>query len=158
MKGASKTFAENDYVGLQLRADNLSVAVVGGFTSDDALRFRRTTVERLDVGWPSHGYEADALDFVAEIAPRTLQPMVLGVMSYRSGGELRSVLDAWAGAAIRELAGRSTRTPAAPLSHADGSAGARGIAGVECLCGKVIQPAARGSQITTGILRSVHAA
>ncbi|MEO9327953.1 TetR/AcrR family transcriptional regulator [Gordonia aurantiaca] len=96
--------AEDDYVGLLLRPDKLSVPVVGGFTSDDALRFARTMVERLDVDWTSHGYDADALDFVAEIVLRTLQSMVLDVMSHRSGGELRSFLDAWAGAAIRELA------------------------------------------------------
>ncbi|GAB85318.1 TetR/AcrR family transcriptional regulator [Gordonia rubripertincta] len=98
--------AEDDYVGVLLRADKLSVPVVGGFTSDDARRFARTMVDRLEASWDDHGYDDAALDLIAEIVLRTLQSMVLDAMSHRTGAELRAVLDAWAGAAVRELARR----------------------------------------------------
>ncbi|MDS1113103.1 TetR/AcrR family transcriptional regulator [Gordonia westfalica] len=103
--------AEDDYVGLLLRADKLSVPVVGGFTSDDARRFARTMVERLEVDWASRGYDDSALDLIAEIVLRTLQSMVLDVMSHRTGAELRPFLDAWTGAAVRELARGDVAAP-----------------------------------------------
>ncbi|MCR5979696.1 TetR family transcriptional regulator [Gordonia jinghuaiqii] len=95
---------QDDYVGLLLRSDKLSVPVVGGFTSDDARRFARAMVERLEVPWSEAGYDADALELITEIVLRTLQSMVIDPASSRSGEEMRRFLDTWAGAAIRELA------------------------------------------------------
>ncbi|ATD72139.1 MULTISPECIES: TetR/AcrR family transcriptional regulator [Gordonia] len=103
--------AEDDYVGLLLRADKLSVPVVGGFTSADARRFARTMVDRLEVGWAENGYDAHALDLIAEIVLRTLQSMVLDTESHRTGAELRAFLDAWTGAAVRELARQGPVVP-----------------------------------------------
>jgi hypothetical protein len=61
-------------------------------------------VDRLEASWTDHCHDDAALDLIAEIVLRTLQSMVLDAVSHRSGDELRAFLDAWTGAAVRELA------------------------------------------------------
>ncbi|MGV9791845.1 TetR/AcrR family transcriptional regulator [Gordonia sp. NPDC003422] len=102
--GVLEELVTDNYVGLLLRADRLSIPVVGEFTSDLARQFAGSVVGRFDVDWASAGYGADELDIITEIVLRTLQSMVLDPGAPpRSGPELRTFLDSWAGAAVREL-------------------------------------------------------
>ncbi|ROZ83188.1 TetR/AcrR family transcriptional regulator [Gordonia sp. OPL2] len=115
--------ADDRYVGLLLRADRLSVPVVGEITSEMARQFARSMVDRMDVDWVGAGYRFAEIEDIIEIVLRTLQSMVLDPgQPPRSDAELRGFLDRWVGAAVRGL----PRTDRA----ADGQ---------------------RGSQMTTGI-------
>lgn len=100
--------AQDDYVGLVLRGDHLSLGVIGGFTSDVGRQFARSMTERFTFDWAELGYDDDDLDDVSEIILRTLQTLVLDdpAGSTRSEDELRRFLDRWVGAAVREIPAR----------------------------------------------------
>lgn len=95
--------SKDRYVGLLLSGENLSLPVVGGFTSDVGRDFARTMVDRLDVDWTGRGYDAAAVDRVVEMVLRTLQSMVLDPGAYESSQQRAEFVDAWLGAAVRAL-------------------------------------------------------
>ncbi|MDL9945251.1 TetR/AcrR family transcriptional regulator [Gordonia sp. ABSL11-1] len=96
--------ADDRYVGLLLRADRLSVPVVGEITSEMARQFARSMVDRMDVDWVGAGYRFAEIEDIIEIVLRTLQSMVLDPgRPPRSDTELRAFLDRWVGAAVRGL-------------------------------------------------------
>ncbi|MFW0787497.1 TetR/AcrR family transcriptional regulator [Gordonia sp. CPCC 206044] len=96
--------ADDNYVGLLLRAERLSVPVVGDFTSELGRSLAHSMVERMDVAWSATGYGPAEIDDVIEFVLRTLQSMILDPGTPpRSGDDLRRFLDRWAGAAIRAL-------------------------------------------------------
>lgn len=95
---------DDRYVGLLLRADRLSVPVVGEITSEMARQFARSMVDRMDVDWVGAGYRFAEIEDIIEIVLRTLQSMVLDPgQPPRSDIELRAFLDRWVGAAVRGL-------------------------------------------------------
>ncbi|WP_124711507.1 TetR/AcrR family transcriptional regulator [Gordonia insulae] len=99
--------AEDEYVGLLLRADRLSVPVVGEITSEAGRQFARSMVDRMDVDWVGAGYRFAEIEDIVEIVLRTLQSMILDPGEpLRSADELRVFLDRWVGAAIRALPSR----------------------------------------------------
>lgn len=75
---------------------------VESVTSDVALRFGRTMVERLDVDWAAAGVHDEQLDELAEHLLRIIQSFVLDPgRPPRSGDQLRNYLRRWVGAALR---------------------------------------------------------
>ncbi|MFW0795127.1 TetR/AcrR family transcriptional regulator [Gordonia sp. CPCC 205515] len=102
--GVLEELGRDDYVGLLLRSDRVSIPVVGEFTSSMARDFARSIIGRMDVAWRARGYTDDDLEVIVEIILRTLQSMVLDPGEPpRSSDEWRSFLGSWTGAAIREL-------------------------------------------------------
>lgn len=106
--GVLEELGRDDYVGLLLRSDRVSVPVVGEFTSKTARDFARSIIGRMDVDWAARGFADDDLEVVVEIILRTLQSMVLdpGTPPRTSDG-LRGFLSIWVGAAIREVSSRA---------------------------------------------------
>ncbi|MFT4200214.1 TetR/AcrR family transcriptional regulator [Gordonia sp. (in: high G+C Gram-positive bacteria)] len=94
--------ANDDYVGLVLRGDQLSLPVVGDFTSEVGQGFAREMMGRMAVDWPSWGLGERQLADISEIILRTLQSLVLDD-GKRDRADLAAFLDRWAGAAIREM-------------------------------------------------------
>lgn len=88
------------YLGLLMtpgRAGALSVTV----TSDVALDFGRSIIERLDVDWRSVGINTGELDALVEFMLRVLQSFVIDPgRPARSGEALRSYLRDWIAPAI----------------------------------------------------------
>lgn len=95
--------AADDYVGIVLRGDQLSLGIVGEFTSAVGQEFARSVMARMAVDWGAWGLEP-ALDDIAEIILRTMQSLVVGD-SGRDADDLAAFLDRWVGAAIREMCG-----------------------------------------------------
>lgn len=93
--------AADDYVGLVLRGEQLSLPVVGDFTSEVGQGFARSMMSRMDVDWAAHGLGEDRLADIAEIILRTLQSLVLAP---GDRADLAGFLDRWVGAAIRGMA------------------------------------------------------
>ncbi|GAB10068.1 putative TetR family transcriptional regulator [Gordonia araii NBRC 100433] len=94
--------AADDYVGLVLRGDQLSLPVVGDFTSEVGREFARSMMGRMAVDWPSWGLKEPQLADISEIILRTLQSLVLDD-GERDPTALAEFLDRWVGAAIREM-------------------------------------------------------
>ena len=75
---------------------------VESVTSDIALRFARTMVDRLDVDWDAAGYDDALLDDMAEHLLRIIQSFVIDPgRPPREGDELRAYLQRWVGNALR---------------------------------------------------------
>lgn len=75
---------------------------VESVTSDVALRFARTMVDRLDVDWHAAGLREDDLDELAEHLLRIIQSFVLDPgRPPRTGAGLRDYLRRWVGSALR---------------------------------------------------------
>ncbi|GAA3033288.1 TetR/AcrR family transcriptional regulator [Gordonia defluvii] len=102
--------ADDAYVGLVLRGDQLSLPVVGDFTSEVGRGFARSVMARMAVDWASWGFGESQLADIADIILRTLQSLVLDD-GKRDATELTAFLDRWTGAAIRELSSVSLPTP-----------------------------------------------
>ncbi|MGE2834355.1 TetR/AcrR family transcriptional regulator [Mycobacterium sp. SMC-4] len=74
---------------------------VESVTSDVALRFARTMVDRLDVDWDAAGLSDDELDELAEHLLRIIQSFVLDPgRPPRTGDQLRAYLRRWVGNAL----------------------------------------------------------
>ncbi len=97
-----EALSADDYVGLVLRGDQLSLSVVGGFTSEVARGFARSMMGRMAVDWAAWGLGEQQLADISEIILRTLQSLILDE-GPRDHADLAGFLDRWAGAAIREL-------------------------------------------------------
>ncbi|GED99083.1 TetR/AcrR family transcriptional regulator [Gordonia crocea] len=95
--------ADDAYVGLVLRGDQLSLPLVGGFTSDVGRGFARSMMARMAVDWDAWGLAEAQLADIADITLRTLQSLVLDDGG-RDAADLAAFLDRWVGAAIRGMA------------------------------------------------------
>ncbi|WP_041783399.1 TetR/AcrR family transcriptional regulator [Mycolicibacterium chubuense] len=74
---------------------------VESVTSDVALRFARTMVDRLDVDWAAAGFGDDDLDELAEHLLRIIQSFVVDPgRPPRHGAALRAYLRRWVGNAL----------------------------------------------------------
>ncbi|BBX20190.1 TetR family transcriptional regulator [Mycolicibacterium duvalii] len=75
---------------------------VESVTSDVALRFARTMVDRLDVDWNEAGLRGDDLDQLAEHLLRIIQSFVLDPgRPPRDGDALRAYLRRWVGDTVK---------------------------------------------------------
>ncbi|MGE2732621.1 TetR/AcrR family transcriptional regulator [Mycolicibacterium vaccae] len=75
---------------------------VESVTSDVALRFGRTMVDRLDVDWAAAGLRDDELDELAEHLLRIIQSFVVDPgRPPRDGEQLRGYLRRWVGNTVR---------------------------------------------------------
>ena len=71
-------------------------------TSDLAIGFGRSILERFDVDWAAAGFAGDRLDELVEFMLRTLQSFILDPgRPARTGRDLRAFLNAWIAPAVR---------------------------------------------------------
>jgi AcrR family transcriptional regulator len=74
---------------------------VTSLTSDTALSFGRSILHRFDVDWEAHGFDALALDELAEMSLRTLHSILVDPGERaRDGRALRRFVARWLGPAI----------------------------------------------------------
>ncbi|WP_370499972.1 TetR/AcrR family transcriptional regulator [Mycolicibacterium sp. jd] len=94
------------YLGLVMQPGKAS-AFAAGVTSDVAISFGRSILERLNVDWAGAGFSGQSLDELVEFMLRTLQSFILDPGGPdRHGGELRAFLHRWVAPAV-ELHHRS---------------------------------------------------
>ena len=75
-----------------------------GVTSDIALSFGRTIVDRFDVDWQAAGFAGAELDQLVEFMLRMLQSLVIDPgRPPRGGKQLRALLRRWIAPAITGL-------------------------------------------------------
>lgn len=106
---------EEPYLGLLLSPGQRG-AFAAGVTSDTALRFGRTMLERFAVDWHAAGITDDQLDALTEYMLRILQSFVIDPgRPPRRGQVLRNYLAAWVTPVVTALTTRKTapRRPAA---------------------------------------------
>ena len=85
-------------------------AFTAGVTSDMAIGFGRSILERFDIDWAAAGFGGEKLDGLAEFMLRTLQSFIVDPGGPdRRGDGLREYLDDWIAPAIRSRAGTTTR-------------------------------------------------
>lgn len=95
---------EERYMSLLLTPGKAS-AFSAGVTSDVALAFGRTILERFSVDWDSAGFAGDDLDQLVEFMLRVLQSLVIDPgRPPRRGEDLRAFLRRWIAPAIAERA------------------------------------------------------
>jgi AcrR family transcriptional regulator len=98
------------YLGLLLTPGKAS-AFSAGVTSDMAMSFGRSLLERLDVDWKSVGITDDNMDGLVEFMLRIFQSLVIDPgRPPHNGQELREFLRRWVAPAIK--AGTTLRRPA----------------------------------------------
>lgn len=96
------------YLGLLLTPGKAS-AFSAGVTSDMALSFGRSIVERFAVDWTSVGIEDHDLDQLVEFMLRIFQSLVIDPgRPPRRGKELRAFLRRWVGPAVKSPAEQIT--------------------------------------------------
>jgi AcrR family transcriptional regulator len=88
------------YLSLVVQPGRTS-AFAAGVTSEVAISFGRSILERFSVDWAAAGFDGDALDELVEFMLRVLQSFILdpGGPS-RHGPELRSFLQRWIAPAV----------------------------------------------------------
>jgi hypothetical protein len=102
--------AHERYLSLLLTPGKAS-AFSAGVTSDMAMSFGRSLLERFDVDWSSVGITDDNIDGLVEFMLRTLQSLVIDPgRPPRHGKELREFLRRWVAPAIRS--GATAKRPA----------------------------------------------
>ena len=88
------------YLGLVMQPGKAS-AFAAGVTSDVAISFGRSILERLNVDWAGAGFSDQSLDELVEFMLRTLQSFILDPGGPdRHGGELRAFLHRWVAPAV----------------------------------------------------------
>ena len=98
------------YLGLVMQPGKAS-AFAAGITSELAISFGRSILERFDVDWAAAGFSGQRLDELVEFMLRTCQSFVLDpVGATRHGDELRAYLQRWIAPAIKERSGKPTAT------------------------------------------------
>ncbi|OHV06336.1 TetR/AcrR family transcriptional regulator [Mycobacterium talmoniae] len=107
VEGIAYTFeqlAHDKYLGLVFQPGKAS-AFTAGVTSDLAISFGRSILQRFDVDWPAAGFGEGKLDELVEIMLRTLQSLIVDPgRPPRAGRQLRGFLDAWIGPSVRAQA------------------------------------------------------
>ncbi|MBU9762575.1 TetR/AcrR family transcriptional regulator [Mycobacterium sp. TNTM28] len=99
------------YLGLVLQPGKAS-AFTAGVTSDLAIEFGKSIVQRFDIDWAAAGFDGHKLDELVEFMLRTLQSFIVdpGGPSRRDAG-LRTFLRDWIAPAIAAQA-RASSQPA----------------------------------------------
>jgi AcrR family transcriptional regulator len=114
---------EEPYLGLLLSSGR-SGAFAAGVTSDTALRFGRTMLQRFAVDWNAVGITDDKLDALTEYMLRMLQSFVIDPgRPPRRGQVLRDYLTEWVTPVVLGLQTKSTRKamPRRPAPATNGS-------------------------------------
>lgn len=94
------------YLSLVMQPGKAS-AFTAGVTSDLAIGFGRSIVERFEVDWAAAGFDGPMLDELVEVMLRTLQSLIVDPGgSERQGDGLREFLQRWIAPAVRERATR----------------------------------------------------
>jgi AcrR family transcriptional regulator len=90
------------YLGLLVQPGRAS-AFAAGFTSDVAISFGRSILERFNVDWEAAGFSGQSLDELVEFMLRTLQSFILDPAGpSRVGEDLRGFLYRWVGPAVHQ--------------------------------------------------------
>lgn len=104
VEGVAYTFeqlAQDKYLSLVFQPGKAS-AFTAGVTSDMAIAFGRTILQRFDVDWDTAGFTDDKFDDLVEIMLRTLQSLMLDPgRPARTGTKLRDFLNDWIAPAVR---------------------------------------------------------
>jgi AcrR family transcriptional regulator len=114
---------EEPYLGLLLSSGR-SGAFAAGVTSDTAVTFGRTMLQRFAVDWHRAGITDDKLDALTEYMLRILQSLVIDPgRPPRRGHVLREYLKVWVTPVVLGLQSKTTRkaTPRRPASTTNGS-------------------------------------
>ncbi|TRW82053.1 TetR/AcrR family transcriptional regulator [Mycolicibacterium sp. 018/SC-01/001] len=84
-------------------------AFTAGVTSEVAIGFGRSILERFDIDWPAAGFEGEVLNGLVEFMLRTLQSFIIDPGGPGRHGEgLRAYLYDWVAPAVRARAGTTT--------------------------------------------------
>ena len=104
VEGIAYTFeqlARDQYLSLVFQPGKAS-AFTAGVTSDVAISFGRTILQRFDVDWDAAGFAGDKLEELVEVMLRMLQSLIVDPgRPARRGRELRRFLESWIGPAVR---------------------------------------------------------
>lgn len=104
VEGIAYTFeqlAHDKYLSLVFQPGKAS-AFTAGVTSDMAISFGRSILQRFDVNWAAAGFAEGRLDELVEIMLRTLQSLLVDPgRPPRTGLELRRFLQDWIAPAVR---------------------------------------------------------
>jgi AcrR family transcriptional regulator len=111
VEGIAYTFEqiEHDrYLGLVFQPGKAS-AFTAGVTSDMAISFGRSMLQRFDIDWDATGFRDGKLDELVEVMLRMLQSLIVDPgRPARRGGELRRFLREWIGPSVTTHATAST--------------------------------------------------
>jgi AcrR family transcriptional regulator len=104
VEGIAYTFeqlAHDKYLSLVFQPGKAS-AFTAGVTSDMAIGFGRSMVQRFEVDWPAAGFSDDKLDELVEVMLRTLQSLIVDPgRPARTGAKLRTFLRDWVAPSVR---------------------------------------------------------
>lgn len=104
----SEQLPRDRYLSLVLHPGKAS-AFTAGVTSDLAIGFGRSILERFDVDWEAAGFVGGQLDELVEFMLRTLQSFIFDPgRQARAGRELRAFLNSWVAPAVRAHASDRT--------------------------------------------------
>lgn len=107
VEGIAYTFeqlAHDKYLSLVLQPGKAS-AFTTGVTSDEAIGFGRSILNRFDVDWEGAGFTGTAFDELVEVMLRTLQSLIVDPgRPARSGPTLRRFLKTWIAPSVRAVA------------------------------------------------------
>jgi len=104
VEGIAYTFEQlphDRYLSLVMQPGKAS-AFTAGVTSDVAITFGRSILQRFDVDWPTAGFASNRLDELVEFMLRILQSLIVDPgRPQRTGDELRRYLREWVAPAVR---------------------------------------------------------
>ncbi len=104
VEGIAYTFeqlAHDRYLSLVFQPGKAS-AFTAGVTSDIAIAFGRSMLQRFDVEWAAAGYTDDRLNELVEVMLRTLQSLIVDPgRPARTGAKLRVFLEDWIAPSVR---------------------------------------------------------
>ena len=104
VEGIAYTFeqlAHDKYLSLVLHPGKAS-AFAPGVTSDMAISFGRSILQRFDIDWAAAGFTGEKLDELVEVMLRMLQSLIVDPgRPARAGTRLRSFLEDWIAPSVR---------------------------------------------------------
>ena len=104
VEGIAYTFEQlthDKYLSLVLQPGKAS-AFTAGVTSDMAISFGRSILQRFAVDWPAAGFTDGKLDELLEVMLRVLQSLIVDPgRPARTGANLRSFLQDWIAPSVR---------------------------------------------------------
>lgn len=93
--------AHDKYLSLVMQPGKAS-ALTAGVTSDMAISFGRSILQRFEVDWAAAGFAESKLDELVEVMLRVLQSLIVDPgRPARSGRRLRSFLEDWIAPSVR---------------------------------------------------------
>ncbi|ORV93277.1 TetR family transcriptional regulator [Mycobacterium interjectum] len=97
--------AHDKYLSLVLQPGKAS-ALTAGVTSDMAIAFGRSILQRFEVDWTAAGFAGERLDELVEVMLRMLQSLIVDPgRPARTGNALRGFLTDWIAPSVRAHAG-----------------------------------------------------